>query len=166
MNSLSEDEMAENLATLLASDSIDGEGEDIVFDSADEIMSILNNKDKECTETSLGEQKWKANDPVIVVWHERGGTPEWYLGFYLDANDDDTVRVDHLKSCLVKDKRGRMVKCDFQWERPKDDDLQDVEDEQILSIKPLGDWVITPETFVYQLENYDQIKDNFISING
>ena len=66
----------------------------------------------------------------------------------------------------MKDKRGRLVKCDFQWERPKDDDLQDVEDEQILSIKPLGDWVITPETFVYQLENYDQIKDNFISING
>ena len=163
VNSLSENEMIENLAILLASDSIDGEGEDVVFDSADEIMSILKNKGKESVNTS-SDAKWKANEPVIVIWYERGGNPEWYLGFYVDDNDDNTVRVDHLKRCLVKDKHSRQMKCDHQWERPKTEDLQDVEEEQILSCKPVGDWIITPETFVYELENSDQIKNHFNSI--
>ena len=70
------------------------------------------------------------------------------MGFYVDDNDDNTVRVDHLKRCLVKDKHGRQMKCDHQWERPKTDDLQGVEEEQILSCKPVGDWIIPPETVV------------------
>ena len=165
VNNLTEDEMIENLAILLASDTMGEEGEDVVFDSADEIMSILQNKGEESAQINSGsiEQKWQANDPVIVVWHERGN-PEWYLGFYVDDNGDNTVRVDHLKRCFVRDKRGRQVKSDYHWERPKTDDLQDVEEEQILSCKPVGDWIITPEIFVYKLENSDQIKNHFISV--
>ena len=63
---MSENEMIENLAILLASVSIDREGEYVVFDSADEIMSILKIKGNESVNTS-SETKWKANEPVIVV---------------------------------------------------------------------------------------------------
>lgn len=54
------------------------DGEDVVFDSADEIMSILEHKGKESVNT-CSEVKWKANDPVIIEWYERGGNREWYL---------------------------------------------------------------------------------------
>ena len=161
VNNLTENEMAENLATLLASDTMGSEGEDIVFDSADEIMSILQNKlEESSTSTSSVKQKRQRDDPIIVVWHERGN-PVWYLGFYLDENDDDTMRIDHLKRCEVYDKRGRKVKSDIEWERPQTDDIQDVVEEQILSCIPVGDWIISPDSFIYHLENSDEIKDHF-----
>ena len=105
----------------------------------------------------------KANDPIIVVWHEKGN-PKWYLGFYVDENDEGTMRVDHLQRCLEQNKRGRQVKSDIHWERPRSEDIQDVVEEQILSCIPVGDWIITPETFIYELTNSEEIKSHFESI--
>ena len=111
VNNLTGNEMLANLAILLASDSVEGDGEDVIFDSADEIMSILQDKGEESTPIiSSTERERQANDPVIVVWHDKKDNPEWYVGFYLDDNDDGTVLVDHLERFVMKDKRGRRVK--------------------------------------------------------
>ena len=156
--------MLANLAILLASDSVEGDGEDVIFDSADEIMSILQDKGEESTPIiSSTERERQANDPVIVVWHDKKDNPEWYVGFYLDDNDDGTVLVDHLERFVMKDERGRRVKSENQWMRLKIDDIQDVEEEQILSCTPIGDWKLASDTFVYELDNSEEIKTHFLN---
>ena len=45
--------------------------------------------------------------------------------------------------------------------RPKIDDIQDVEEEQILSCTPIGDWKLASDTFVYELDNSEEIKTHF-----
>ena len=110
--------MITNLATLLASDAVANHGEDVMFNSEDQIMSILRHKEQE-TIVESSTQKYRYQDPLIVLWHNRKGTLKWYLGFYLDENDDYTIRVDHLERNLVKDKDGRRAKSNIQWVRPK-----------------------------------------------
>ena len=36
------------------------------------------------------------NEPLAVIWDEVEGR-KWYIGFYLDENEDGTFRIDHLK---------------------------------------------------------------------
>ena len=77
----------EDLATLLASDAVSNEGNDVLFDSEDQIMSILRDKEAVPVDESSA-RKFQYQDPVIVLWHNRNGSLTWYLGFYLDDNDD------------------------------------------------------------------------------
>ena len=67
MNGLPEEEIIANLATLLASDSVDQTAEDLIFDSEDQIMSILKAETIICEPT----KKYSPLDPVIVTWHEK-----------------------------------------------------------------------------------------------
>ena len=67
VNGLTEEEIIANLATLLASDSVDEKAEDLIFDSEDQIMSILKAETIICERT----KKYSPLDPVIVTWHHR-----------------------------------------------------------------------------------------------
>ena len=62
---------------------------------------------------------------------------------------------------IVKDKVGKRVKSDSQWIRPKADDIQDVEEEQILSCKPVGEWKLTEENIIFELENNAEIHSSY-----
>ena len=64
VNGLTEEEIIANLATLLASDSVDEKAEDLIFDSEDQIMSILKAETIICEPT----KKYSPLDPVIVTW--------------------------------------------------------------------------------------------------
>ena len=63
MNGLTEEELIANLATLLASDSVDEKAEDLIFDSEDQILSILKAETIMCEPT----KKFSPLDPVIVT---------------------------------------------------------------------------------------------------
>ena len=150
VNGLNGEEMITNLATFLASDAVANHGEDVMFNSEDQIMSILRHKEQE-TIVESSTQKYRYQDPLIVLWHNRKGTLKWNLGFYLDENDDYTIRVDHLERNLVKDKDGRRAKSNIQWVRPKTDDIHDVDVEQILSCRTIGEWKLTEKEIIFEL---------------
>ena len=67
MNGLTEEEIIANLATLLASDSVDEKAEDLIIDSDDQFMSILKAETIICEPT----KKYSPLDPVIVTWQEK-----------------------------------------------------------------------------------------------
>ena len=68
MNGLNGEEMITNLATLLASDAVANHGEDVMFNSEDQIMSILRHKEQD-TIVESSTQKYRYQDPLIVLWH-------------------------------------------------------------------------------------------------
>ena len=155
VNGIDAVEMIANLAVLLSSDVVQDQGEDVIFDSEEQIMKMLEDKEEIATESS---QKFNPQDPVIVLWDEQNGGMEWYVGFYLDDNDDGTVRIDHLERVVVKDKNGRPVSSDSKWKRPKSDAIQDVKEVQILQCKPVGDWVLESQHVIFQLDNNTEIE--------
>ena len=73
VNGLNGEGMITNLATLLASDAVANHGEDVMFNSEDQIMSILRHKEQE-TIVESSTQKYRYQDPLIVLWHNRKGT--------------------------------------------------------------------------------------------
>ena len=150
VNGLSEGEMFENLTVLLASDSTTDETTDVLFDSEDKIMSIL--QSGHCKEN-----EYAINDPVIIVWHERQ-IVKWHLGFFLDDNNDGSFRVDHLERVMTRDKVRRRVQSDKEWKRPVYEDIQDVEYDQVIKCKPIGDWIVDVDNVVFILENTDEIN--------
>ena len=157
MNGLTEEDIIAYLATLLASDSVDEKAEDLI--SEDQIMSILKAETIICEAT----KKYPPLDPVIVTWHEKNEVLKWYLGFYLDDNDGGTIRVDHLERAIFnKDKEGRRVLSNRTWKRPAYEDVQDVEEDQIIQCKPIGDWVFEMDDVAFELENSTDIQSLFI----
>ena len=65
------------------------------------------------------------NQPVAVVCGE-GEVKRWYIGFYMDDNDDGTFRVDH----LIRAGNGDEI-----WHRPPGcDDIQDTTEQQIVPV--------------------------------
>ena len=157
MNGLTEEEIIANLATLLTSYSVEEKAEYLIIE--DQIMSILKAETIICEPTKT----YSPLDTVFVTWHEKNGTLKWYLGFYLDDNDG-TIRVDHLERAIVnKDKEGRRVLSNRAWKRPAYDDVQDVEDDQILQSKPIGDWVFELGV-VFELENSTDIQSLFMQV--
>ena len=64
-----------------------------------------------------------------MVWHdEESETSKWYIGFYLDGNIEQSIRVDHL------------VGEQDVWKRPLEDDIQEVVAEQIIPVVVDGEW--------------------------
>ena len=63
---------------------------DILFDTEEEIMAIL--KGESNTQSVCG---FSYLQPLAVVW-DIGNVKDWFVGFYLDGNGDETIRVDHM----------------------------------------------------------------------
>ena len=91
VNNLSAEEFITNMAIILASDVESREGEDIIFESSDEIMEILSSNT-----TTDEPNQYKKQDLLAVYWDTTNDFREWYIGFFLDTNEDGTIRVDHL----------------------------------------------------------------------
>ena len=95
VNKLSLEEMIENLTIIFSEDNY--VEENIVFPTEDEIMDLLHNNSeytvasKDITTLSL-----RPNQPLAVIWDSRAKR-NWFIGFFLDKNEDGTYRVDHLE---------------------------------------------------------------------
>ena len=130
VNKLSLEEMIENLTIIFSEDNYVEES--IVFPTEDEIMDLLHNNSeytvasKDITTLSL-----RPNQPLAVIWDSRAKR-NWFIGFFLDKNEDGTYRVDHLERINGNNER---------WCRPSGcDDIQDAEEIQILPVSILGVW--------------------------
>ena len=98
---------------------------------------------------------YQPNEPLAVFWDE-GQTRSWYVGFFIDENDDGTFRIDHLtKHSNTND----------TWARPNGrDDIQNTLAQQILPLKVQGDWDFTGRKPIYVLENAQEINTLFVEI--
>ena len=153
VNKVSLEEMIENL-TLILSDEIEAQ-DCIVFPSEDEIMDTLLKKEQASTDDVAVQSETLnlvPNQPVAVIWDTKN-RKEWYIGFFLDKNDDGTFRIDHLE---------RDGKTNSKWIRPRGrDEIQDTEEVQILPIDIVGDWVFTGDRPTFLLDNTEQIHNTF-----
>ena len=124
-------------------------------------MDIINkSNDNEGSVTSEYETNvsapLKPNQPVVVVWDVRGAK-KWFVGFFLDNNEDGTYRIDHLERVSS---RGNT-----KWQWPSAcDDIQDAEEVQILPIQVLGDWDFTSDKPYFLVSNAEDIVQNFEQI--
>ena len=97
VNSLSVQDMSEDLSAILSEDP--EADESISFPCEHEIMAIIiNARTVEEKSNSTENQTEKdnslilqPNQPVVVVWDVRG-KKNWYMGFFIDTNDDGTCR--------------------------------------------------------------------------
>ena len=90
------------------------------------------------------------NQPVAVVWDE-GDIKRWYIGFYLDDNEDGTFRVDHLICAGTEDEI---------WHRPPgSDDIQDTIEQQIVPVTVSGTWDFSKRKPSFLIYNANEIRD-------
>ena len=81
----------------------------------------------------------------LFIWDNSNDFREWYIGFFLDTNEDGTIRVDHLTK-LSKQQS-------IDWKRPTKDDIQNIELEQILRCAVNGFWDVDCDTPIFKLLN-------------
>jgi len=93
INNLSVDQLTKNLAALV-SDNVGDNSDNVLFSTEDEIMEIL--EKRVISDNSLSKPVYESHQPVAVVWDSAKGS-DWFVGFYIDENDDTTIRVDHLE---------------------------------------------------------------------
>ena len=97
------------------------------------VVQFPTSEEMEVTLTSMADQQqpdqFTFQQPLAVVWHdEESETSKWYIGFYLDGNIEQSIRVDHL------------VGEQDVWKRPLEDDIQEVVAEQIIPVVVDGEW--------------------------
>ena len=129
--------MHEKLAILLSSDIQDSGVE--LFNTEEEILEILckRQKDQE-SQTKSKEVIFQSQQPLAVVWDE-GQERKWYIGLFVDNNDDKTVvRIDHLEMKRAKE----------TWIRPRIEDIQDVKDMQIVPCSINSEWVLSSRSAI------------------
>ena len=85
------------------------------------------------------------------------GKKNWYVGFFIDKNEDGTYRIDHLE-------RTSSQKIET-WQRPIRDDIQSADEVQILPIKIVGNWEFKKERPCFNLHNVDEITYHFSHIS-
>ena len=95
-----------------------------------------------------GETQIMINKIYVTLWSE-GRKNQWYLGYCVNCNDDGTFTMDHMH---------RVKKtCNVQWKYPDVPDTCNVKVDQILTIRPAGNW----DSDIFSLCNADHIKEEF-----
>ena len=66
----------------------------VVFPSEDEIMDSLMNREPQISTGDVDNQdadlQLAPNQPVAVMWDSKNNRKRWYIGFFLDTNNDGT----------------------------------------------------------------------------
>ena len=152
VNKVSLEEMIENLTIIFSED--DYVEDSIVFPTEDEIMDLLHNNSESTNVASEGNTtlSLRPNQPLAVICDSRAKR-NWYIGFFLDKNEDGTYRVDHLERINGNNER---------WCRPSGcDDVQDTEEIQILPVPILGEWNFDSDKPTFQINNCEIIIKTF-----
>ena len=98
---------------------------------------------------------YQPNEPLAVFWDE-GQTRSWYVGFFIDENEDGTFRIDHLT---------KHSNTNGTWACPNGrDDIQNTLAQQILPLKLQGDWDFTGRKPICVLKNAQEISTLFVEI--
>ena len=141
--------MHEKLAILLSSDIQDSGVE--LFNTEEEILEILckRQKDQE-SQTKSKEVIFQSQQPLAVVWDE-GQERKWYIGLFVDNNDNGTVRIDHLEMKRAKE----------TWIWPRIEDIQDVKDMQIVPCSINSEWVLSSRSAVLHIKNPKEVDTVF-----
>ncbi|CAL4100113.1 unnamed protein product [Meganyctiphanes norvegica] len=148
INNLTIHQLSENLAILLSDGDIHI-GNDVIFTTEEEIMEILLHKSYSNTISS--KPRYEIQQPLAVVWDNNKGR-KWYVGFYMDENDNKTIRVDHLEK----------QSHDYSaWVKPKHDDIHDVKYFQIVPCEVIGEWDMTRQPAVFNIKNSQSINNMF-----
>ena len=96
---------------------------------------------------------FSTQDPLAIVWDNKGNTRQWYIALYIDDSNDGTMRADHSERYTQN--------CDNEWKRPPNDDNQDIRPEQYVPCVVEGMWDLTCRTAIFKLFNADDIKSKF-----
>ena len=158
VNKVPVEDMIENL-TIMFSDEGDAQN-GVLFPTEDEIMNLLQDKQQlesvageSCTDNQQKGRNLSPNQPVAVIWDKKA-RKEWYIGFFLDKNEDGTYRIDHLQR--------KIDKSSLDWVRPSGyDDIQDTEEVQILPVEISADWNFNSVKPEYVLNNLIEIQKTF-----
>ena len=86
-----------------------------------------------------------SQQPLSVAWDEENNQQNWYVGLFLDENDDGSVRADHQQHILEGD--------ECNWKRPQLDNVQDVDPVQIVPCAVHGEWDISRRNAVFVVTN-------------
>ena len=87
---------------------------------------------------------------MAVVWDE-GQERKWYIGLFVDNNDNRTVRIDHLEMKRAKE----------TWIRPRIEDIQDVKDMQIVPCSINSEWVLSSRSAVLHIKKSKEVDTLF-----
>ena len=87
---------------------------------------------------------------MAVVWDE-GQERKWYIGLFVDNNDDGTERIDHLE----------MIRAKETWCRPRIEDIQDVKDMQIVPCSINSEWVLSSRSAVLHIKKSKEVDTLF-----
>ena len=155
VNKITVEEMIQNLTVIFSEDTTAEES--ILFPSEDEIMDILHHNvststdDSDESTTESTTLSLSPNQPVAVIWDSRNKR-NWYVGFFIDMNEDGTYRVDHMERVSGNDK----------WRRPSgSDDIQDTDEMQILPVPIVGDWTFDTDKPIFNVYNSEKIMETF-----
>lgn len=88
---------------------------------------------------------------LAVGQDEENNQRNWYVGLFLDENDDGLVRADHLQPIAEGD--------DFNWKQPRLD-IQDVDPVQIVPCAIRGEWDIS-RNVVFVVTNSQDINETY-----
>ena len=91
---------------------------------------------------------------LIDIKEGNDGTIDWFIGFFMGKNNDGTLRVNHFV---------RLGSNYDVWRRKSSvrDDIQDVYEDQIISMKVTGNWFIGQRMPVYVVEDWNHIHQTF-----
>ena len=157
VNGMSIDDMLLNFTEILCEEPTT-ENRVIQFPTSQEI---------EITLTSMAEQQqpnqFTFQQPLAVIWDdEERETSKWYIGFYLEGNIEQSIRVDHL------------VGEQDVWKRPFEDDIQEVVKVQIIPVVVDCEWIaVTGDgrsdrymEMKYMVKNWKAIKAKNVEIES
>ena len=121
------------------------------FPSHEKMMEVLTTTTNNCTFN----QPFYHGQPPDVKWDEGRVNRVWYVGFYLTCESNTIIVVDHLAP----------YKKSLQfWIRPKLEDVQHVEVEQIIPIDVQGFWIeaSSSEPVKFKIQNWEEVQRSFV----
>ena len=152
MNYLTSQQLAANLIVLLTRDIDDNsqEGDDLVcFPSEEEIMDALQQR-QPCDKPT--ERQYHTQQMVAVIWDSNNSERYWCVGIYLSPEEEGTHKIDHLENIS-----GNAT----HWLRPRNDDVQNIQDIQILQVEVKGEWSFSKRAPTFIVVNKDEIDGVF-----
>ena len=127
-NGISNEERLENLTLLLNDSNISGPPQTVNLPTNRDALRVLTPCESSVEDTR--DLPISVNELCVTLWSERGSR-NWYIG-YCTSVDNNVATVDHLHRSRNRN--------NSMWKYPSITDCVDVSLDQILEIKPIGEW--------------------------
>ena len=104
-------------------------GQDILPDD------VLENLDQTTAGTNGDDEPNPINEPCIVIWDDKNGKRNWYLGICIKKTKEKNYVIEHLE----RTSKGSENK-HLRWQYPNKSDIQEVCPKQLLPCNIIGLW--------------------------